>query len=170
MIDFEEMTQEQAWLKNLVHYNPGNGEFTRLAAASNVPAGLAKPRPSVNGYLRMRLDGRLYYLHRLAWLYENGKWPDDSVDHIDGDRTNNAIANLREATYAQNLQNRELKSVAVSGLRGAYFDIKSKRWQSKIRHNYKSISLGYYATAEEAHKAYLEGKRKYHKFNPEFTR
>lgn len=160
----------QARLREVAAYDPHTGEFTRLGAVSNVAAGPVRPRPSKNGYLRMRVDGKLYYLHRLAWLYVHGSWPSNLADHKDGDKTNNRIGNIRDATHAQNLQNIAATGRGASGLRGAYFDKASGKWQAKITRNYKTISLGYFDTPELAHAAYLEGKREHHQFQPEFSR
>jgi hypothetical protein len=162
------LTQER--LMEVVTYTAETGEFVRRNSVSNVSAGPVCPRPSKNGYLRMRIDGKLYYLHRLAWLYVHGAWPSSLADHKDGDKTNNRIDNIRDATHAQNLQNVAAKGRGVSGLRGAYFDKASGKWQAKIMRNYRSISLGYYDTPELAHAAYLAGKREHHEFQPEFSR
>lgn len=157
-------------LHELVSYNQETGEFSRRIRASNIKQGLVNPRPSKQGYLRMRIDGGLYSLHRIAWFYVNGEWPANLLDHKDGDKTNNKISNLRAATHGENLQNISIESKAESGLKGAYFDKKSGKWQAKIMLDYKSISAGYYSTALLAHEAYLDAKKKHHKFQPEFCR
>ncbi len=157
-------------LKEVASYDPETGLFFRLVKVSNVSAGNVLPKPSRNGYFRMRIDGRLYYMHRLAWLYVNGAWPKNLIDHVDGIKTNNKIDNLREAAFFENFQNITIKSKAASGLRGAYLDKASGRWQSKILFRGKRISNGYFDTAELAHAAYVEAKRRHHTFNPEFTR
>jgi hypothetical protein len=150
-------------LKELVSYDPETGEFCRLVSVSSVLAGLVKAKPSKNGYLRMHIDGRLYYLHRLAWLYFYGKWPKE-VDHIDGNPSNNKISNLRDCLHNQNMQNMSTKTIAVSGLKGAYWHPICQLWQSKIRYENRTKSLGYFHTAEEAHKAYLNAKSNVHEF------
>jgi len=160
----------QARLMEVVAYSQETGAFVRLCPSSNAPTGPVLPLPSKNGYLRMRVDGKLYYLHRLAWLYVHGEWPSNLADHKDGDKTNNRIDNIRNATHAQNLQNIAAKGRGASGLRGAYLDKASGRWQARIMRNYKTISLGYFDTPELAHAAYLEGKRVHHQFQPEFSR
>jgi hypothetical protein len=153
-------------LKELVSYDKETGNFFRNVPVANIKAGLVVARPAKNGYVRMHIDGHLYYLHRLAWFYEHNEWP-VAIDHIDGNKINNKISNLRSATYGQNLQNRSKVTNAKSGFRGAYFHPKTKNWQSKIMLNGKVKSLGYYKTPEEAHQAYVDGKKKFHTFNPE---
>jgi hypothetical protein len=162
------LTQKR--LKELVSYNEETGIFTRIIKASSSKPGIVISKPMKSGYLRMHIDSILYYHHRLAWLYVYGNWPKLLIDHIDGDKSNNKIKNIREANFSENFQNISIVSNAASGLRGAYLDKKSGKWQAKIMKNYKSISAGYYDTAELAHKAYLDAKRKHHLFNPEITR
>ena len=111
----------------------------------------------------MHVDGRLYYLHRLAWLYVYGVWPFE-IDHIDGNKANNKISNLRNVSHAQNMQNISKRSKASSGLKGAYFHPKVKLWQAKIRYQNRTKSLGYFKTAEEASAMYLLAKSNLHEF------
>jgi hypothetical protein len=153
-------------LKELVSYDKETGNFFRNVPVANIKAGLVVARPAKNGYVRMHIDGHLYYLHRLAWFYEHNEWP-IAIDHIDGNKQNNKIENLRSATYGQNMQNTSAKTKAASGFKGAYFHPKTKNWQSKIMLDGKTKSLGYYKTPEEAHQAYIDGKNKFHTFNPE---
>lgn len=153
-------------LKELVSYDKETGNFFRLVAVANIKTGLVIAKPAKNGYVRMHIDGHLYYLHRLAWFYENNEWP-VAIDHIDGNKINNKLCNLRAATCGENLQNISTKTKAISGFKGAYFHPKAKNWQAKIMLNGKTKSLGYYKTPEEAHEAYIDGKKKLHTFNPE---
>jgi hypothetical protein len=153
-------------LLQLIFYDEKTGNVFRKITVANVKIGQIKPKPSKNGYLRMHIDGRLYYLHRLAWFYVNKNWP-LAIDHIDGNRQNNKLENLRSVSQAENMQNISKKSYAISGLKGSYYHEKTKKWQAKIGINGKSKSLGYYDTAEKAHEAYLNGKKKYHTINPE---
>lgn len=153
-------------LKELVSYEKETGNFFRIVSVANIKCGLVIAKPSKNGYLRMHIDGYLYYLHRLAWFYEHNEWP-IAIDHIDGDKTNNKIQNLRSATYGQNLQNISKKTKAISGFKGAYFHEKTKNWQAKIMVNRKTKSLGYFKTPEEAHQAYINGKKTFHTFSPD---
>lgn len=163
-----ELTAER--LRELLHYDPLTGTFTRLVAASNAGAGAHAGCAAKNGYMRCNVDGRLYYMHRLAWLYMTGGWPAGDIDHVDGDRANNRWANLRAATRSQNAQNRSATSAASSGVRNVYFDNPSGRWQVKVMVNYRSKSFGYYQTIEEAAEVARLAKSDMHTFNPEFTR
>jgi len=93
--------------------------------------------------------------HRLAWYLYYGKLPKNFIDHIDGVRDNNVILNLRDVTRLQNNWNTH-KS------KGYRWSKKSKKFQSRIKVNKKSIHIGYFKTEQEARNAYLEAKKKYH--------
>lgn len=110
---------------------------------------------NTNGYRVVRFNGRVVYVHRLAWFLEHGDWP-KALDHIDGDRLNNALSNLRLATAAQNAQN------MIGKVKGAHYHKHSGRYRSSIMTNGKSKHLGFFSTAEEAAAAYLAAKRQLH--------
>ena len=156
-----ELTQSR--LKELVSYNKETGIFNRILPVANILPGPIHAKPNKIGYTRMHVDGRLYYMHRLAWLYVYGVWPTE-VDHIDGNKANNKLSNLRDGSHAQNMQNMSKKSKAVSGLKGAYYHPHCKMWQAKIRYQNRTKSLGYYKTPEEANKMYLQAKSNLHEF------
>ena len=156
-----ELTQSR--LQELVSYDQKTGIFHRLLPVSNILAGPIHAKPNKIGYTRMHVDGRLYYLHRLAWLYVYGVWPVE-IDHIDGNKANNKLSNLRDVSHAQNMQNMSKKSKAASGLKGAYFHPDCKMWQAKIRYQNKTKSLGYFKTPEEASAMYLQAKSNLHEF------
>lgn len=158
----------QARLRELLHYDPETGIFTRLATPGyrgNYRAGTASACVSTTGYVVIRVDGRLYVAHRLAWLYVHGELPPEDVDHIDANRTNNKLSNLRLATRSQNMQNqRKPRKDNTSGFLGVTFDSKNKRWRAQLQIDGKNKGLGRYATPEAAHAAYLKAKVALHPF------
>jgi hypothetical protein len=97
------------------------------------------------GYHRIRIDGKLYKVHHLVWLYETGDLPKE-IDHINGKRADNRFENLREVTRRKNCQNREAHR--KGRLHGAS-KIKN-RWRSYTTVNGKQVHLGCYATEKEA--------------------
>jgi hypothetical protein len=112
-------------------------------------------------HLRIRVDGEFYALHRLIWLHAHGVWPTEVIDHIDGNRGNNRLSNLRDVDQATNMQNqRKAMSSSKTGLLGAY------PWRDKfaagIGINGRIKHLGVFNTAEEAHAKYLDAKRAMH--------
>ena len=144
-----ELTAE--YLRSVLHYSPETGIFTRkISTAHRVKVGDAAGCPGGGGYLRIQLQGRRYKAHRLAWLYVYGEWPKDQLDHTNRIRTDNRIANLREVTNKQNGQNRSKPSNNTSGHPGVSWNKRISKWQAQIKHNYKDVYLGCFATIEEA--------------------
>jgi len=113
------------------------------------------------GYVKVRVNGRLYSAHRLAWLYMTGKWPLYQIDHIDLDKGNNAWSNLRKATGSQNQYNRPRTRRNKTGFKGVHFA--ANGYVAAIRYDGKQYTLGTFATAEEAFAVYCEAARKHHK-------
>jgi hypothetical protein len=152
-------------LKALLSYDAETGRFVRRVRRTNALKSAGSARS--DGYVSIYVDGRAYKAHRLAWFYAYGAWPAQQLDHINGQRSDNRLANLREATHSLNLQNR-IKPYAnnrSSGLLGVYWH-RSQRWQARIQVNGKARSLGFHATKEAAHRAYLAAKAKLHPFAP----
>lgn len=151
-----ELTHEK--LLESIHYDPETGVFTRLKSDSHSAVlGLIKGNPMGAGYKSVRIGGNKYYMHRLAWFYVHGAWPRHNIDHINGDRTDNRIANLRDVTQAENLQNmRRPKAYSSTGMLGVA-KFRSK-FRAEIRINGKKKHLGVFDTAEAAHAAYMSAK------------
>ena len=98
----------------------------------------------------IRLQSRLHKAHRLAWFYVYGSWPNDQIDHINRNKTDNRIANLREVTNKQNQQNASKRSDNTSGHPGVSWYKRDSKWQARIKHNQKDTHLGYFENLEEA--------------------
>lgn len=137
-------------LQEKLSYNPLTGIFSRIEPGKS-KVGTSHP----NGYLQIRVDGKRYLAHRLAWLYMFGDWPSSELDHANGDRLDNRIENLRLATRSQNNGNR--RSNARSGFKGVV--LTKHGYRAGISLNEKFIYLGMYQTPEEAHAAYCEAAR-----------
>lgn len=160
VMDTPKLTQGR--LRELVNYDPDTGLFTwRLARRKCRPGALAGANMQ-NGYRAIRLDDVLYFAHRLAWLYVHGVWPAEQLDHINGNRADNRLCNLREATNAENAQNRR-KTKGKSGLMGVRQE--NNKWLAEIKFNYKVIRLGLFDTPEEARQTYLAAKQALHPFS-----
>lgn len=157
------LTQER--LKALLHYDPATGIFTWVGSKSRrVKNGSRADRPNDKGYRVLKIGERVFYCHRLAWLYTTGAWPTDRVDHINLDKGDCRWANLRAATFAENLRNRGPNKNAKSGLKGAYRKhdaLRAKPWSSAIHVGGKVIHLGTFSTPEEANAAYREAAVKH---------
>jgi hypothetical protein len=145
-------------LRDVLRYEPGTGKFfwTRMHRGVRRPeAGTLK-----SGYVQLSIDHITFKAHRLAWLYCHERWPKGDIDHIDGDRSNNRISNLREISRAGNLQNLRKPRGNKHGVLGVHCN--GDRFMAMICVNYKKIYLGTYDTIEQAAQAYLEGKRRLH--------
>jgi hypothetical protein len=126
-----------------------------MARAGNVAGS-----PNTKGYWDIGLGGRLYKAHRLAWLYAFGEWPPHQVDHRDGNRRNNAIANLRLATNQQNQANRGPQRNNTSGHKGVSWHRRERKWVAQMKVSGRKVNLGQYADFERACEAYRAGARR----------
>jgi hypothetical protein len=134
------ITQDR--LTSLYQYNPETGVFTRYGREVGFL--------NWKGYILIQIDDKRYRAHRLAWFYTHGEWPNSQIDHIDHDRTNNAITNLRLATPTDNARNQSLHLLSTSGTTGVYWDTGHARWRACITLNYKTKHLGSYKNKEDA--------------------
>src|SRR4030095_14944144 len=114
---------------------------------------------TTGGYIKLSVCNKRYYGHRLAWLYVFGQWPNDELDHINLVTSDNRIANLREATKAQNNSNCSVRSHSKSGKKGVDFVQSTGKWRAKISKNRRRIHLGTFNSPEEAHAAYCAAAR-----------
>ena len=151
-------------LKEILGYDPETGVFTWRVATGrrNTPGKTAGCR-TANGYTRIRADSCEYLAHRLAWLYAHGVAPDRPIDHIDGNKKNNAISNLRLTSCSLNGQNqRAAMSHNRSGFLGVSLERQTGKFKASINISGKNVTLGRYQTASEAHRVYLQAKRVHH--------
>lgn len=149
-------------LREVLYYAPDTGIFTRRIRQPKTRVGDVAGGTDTRGYIVINVDGRRYRAARLAWLYMTGSWPTHVVDHIDGNRANDQWANLRAATHNENMRNTKLRSDNTSGLKGAYWIARNKRWRSQIQVDRRLQHLGYFDTAEEAHAAYCRAAEALH--------
>lgn len=152
-----------ARLRELLNYDPETGLFVwRIRPSKKIAAGVAAGCLD-NGYIRIHIGQKTWMAHRLAWLHVHGTWPSADIDHINGNRSDNRIANLRDVSRSVNLQNkRHAQGASISGLLGAHWFSPTQAWYSRIMIGRKSHHLGYFKTAELAHAAYLDAKRRLH--------
>lgn len=148
-------------LKQVLDYNPETGVFTwisRTARRTKIgePAGCR-----CDGYIRIEIDYKSYWGQRLAWLYVHGRWPSVIIDHINGNRSDNRITNLREATHKQNCQNASRYSSNKFGFKGVSLRRETGKFRSCIRIDKRTKHLGEFNTPEEAYDAYCKAAVKY---------
>lgn len=140
-------------LREVLSYCPETGEF-RWNWIGKFNRFVGKSAGCINGhgYRVILVDGRMYPAHRLAWLHVHGAFPAHQVDHINGNRSDNRIANLREATLVENVRNRLRQSNNKSGYKGV--SLKDGKWRACICLNGKNTEIGRYGSAIEAARAY----------------
>lgn len=158
---------DQEYLKSILSYDAGTGEFRWLAKISNkVIVGGVAGGFNTAGYIVIGIGGRTYYAHRLAWIYTTGAAP-RQVDHRDGDRGNNRWLNLRPATNQQNVLNSKRAASNTSGFKGVSWHKGGSKWSAYIILDGRKKHLGLHDTPEAAHAAYLAAAKA---AQPEFAR
>lgn len=154
------LTQER--LKEVLHYDPETGVFTRIRKTSNrhKVGDVAGCVDKARGYVRIQIDGVLWLAHRLAWLYVYGVTPTGQIDHINRTKTDNSIRNLRDTTSTENNQNLGNFCTNTSGKKGVTW-CKGK-WQAQISANGVHHYLGRYDSVDAAGEAYEKAKVIFH--------
>ena len=150
-------------LRELFSYDSQTGVFTRMVATQNGPIGSVVGGES-GGYIILWVDGVRYRAHRIAWtMGTDAELSEDlEIDHKNGDKRDNRLCNLRPATSSQNIAAQGPRRNNVSGIRGVNFDAQTGKWRARIEVNKRSISLGRYASFEEATRARLDAEVKYY--------
>lgn len=148
-------------MKQLLSYDIETGEFMWTDKAPHKVAGKPANAKDSLGYVCLRVDGKMYKAHRIAWAFVYGEWPELHIDHINGNPSDNRICNLREVDRYANMQN---EHTARLNNKSGYLGVcpNGNNWRAEIRVDGKKINLGTYKTPVEAHEAYVIAKRKFH--------
>ena len=143
-------------VRELLIYNPKTGNFRwrrkkdgrkrHTARWAGKSAGCVRP----DGYASISINGHRYFSHRLAWFLVHGEWPPEWINHIDGDRANNRIDNLRLATRQESLRNRKQHKNNTTGVTGVHWHKRYKKFLGRVKVDGKIIHLGTFDTIEEA--------------------
>jgi hypothetical protein len=148
-------------LYRLYDYNPETGVFTRL-----FPDGRNNNKKPVgsfdkDGYVKIGINKKTYQAHRLAWFYVHGTWPKDQIDHINGDKQDNRIDNLRVVTGAENSRNQPSRCVGKCHVPGVLWLKRDQVWIAQIKVNKKMIHLGRFKDVDDAIAARQSANKKY---------
>lgn len=154
------MTLTQEYLKSRLDYNSGTGIFVWLNTRSGRIKNGSPAGNWAGGYLKIKINQKRYQASRLAWFYMTGNWPENEIDHIDTNPSNNKWDNLRPATRAQNCRNINKNKKNTTGFKGVTSS-KPNQFGAQIKINKKHIYLGTRNTPEEAHELYKEAAIKY---------
>lgn len=157
----------QSRLRELFDYDPETGIVTRkLCTANRQKIGEEVGHKYKRGYLQATINYVKYPLHRLIWVLQYGVWPKGDIDHIDRDRANNRLANLRDVSRSENMQNAGVSSANWSGYTGVAWDKSKCLWVAQIKANGKQLFLGRFKDPAAASTAYQAAKLIYHPTAP----
>lgn len=151
------MTVSFREIADLLRYDPVTGLLYWRGGPRRRPDGTPAGSLNADGYLRVTVKYKRYPAHRLAWLLVRGEWPERDLDHINGNRSDNRISNLRPCTDQQNQRNRKpMKHTHSGGLKGAIWDKRIGRWHARIKVDSRAVHLGTFDTPHEAHERYAQ--------------
>ena len=148
-------------LHELFDYKDGN-LIWKIAKSRRVKAGDIAGSLNEYGYIMIGFNGSVYRAHRLIYFYHNGYFP-LFIDHIDGNKSNNKIENLRSVTISQNAMNQKISTRNSSGVKGVMWHKRDKKWVVQLKVNSKCHSFGYYDDKELAELVAMEATNKLHK-------
>lgn len=154
-----------ARLRELFVYDRKSGNFIRRISTGRNGCHRAGEHAGTiqnHGYLVITADKQRYVAHRLAWFYVYGVWPIGDLDHINEDKLDNRISNLREATRKQNMQNVRRHKHNTSGYKGVAWHSQRGKWRAYIFDSYQQIHLGLFESKEAAFAARSKAEKQYH--------
>lgn len=152
-----EISEIKEWLR----YDAETGKLIWLKVSGKGRIGAAAGTPHAKGYISIGIGRNHFLAHRLAWALHFNEWPSKQIDHINGDKADNRIANLRLATNAENHANRGAQRNSTSGVKGVYWFKPQRKWKAQIQVNGKAIVIGYFVEKSDAIAARLEAEKKY---------
>ena len=149
-------------LRELLSYNPETGDlFWNIRMSDKVRSGDKAGSKRKDGYIAINVRGFRLTAHRVAWAIHTGEWPKRNIDHINGNPGDNRIANLRDVSQRENIQNLyKAKSHNKVGFLGVSRD--KNKFSARIVVDGKQIRLGRFKTPEEAHATYIAAKLEHH--------
>lgn len=143
----------QEYLKSILEYDLWSGIFKwKISPSKRIRIGSIAGR-LCKGYIRIKIDGKEYYAHCLAWLYvynEYPKYPNNEIDHKNTIKSHNWISNLRKANKNQNLHNTNLRITNTSGVKGINWNKEKRKWEVRLGVNGKQKHFGFYDDLEIA--------------------
>jgi len=139
-------------IRRVLDYDELTGVFKwKLKISKKIIVGDLAGKPTLDGYVKIRVDKVLYQAHRLAWLYHYGVFPENGIDHINRSKSDNRIINLRDISPSENSHNRDIPSSNVSGYKGISPTGKNRsKWRAYITVEMKREYFGTHDTLEEA--------------------
>lgn len=164
------------FIRNCISYNPKDGSLKWLyrdrsqfksqqaykAWNTKYKGKVALETLNASGYRHGTINSTSISAHKVAWAIAFGYWPINQIDHINRDRSDNRLENLRLANKSENQHNRSKSKNNTSGFKCVTFDKRNKKWDARIGINNQVVHLGRFFSAEDAHLAYVCASKKYH--------
>jgi len=154
---YKKLTQED--LKKLLNYNPCTGIFKWKVDRSPMHAGHIAGTINNDGYIQIKILGKTYLAHRLVFLYMDGYWPENDIDHKYGIKDDNRWKELREVSKTCNAINRKISCINTSGVTGVILEY--DKWKAQITINKKQLRLGTFKNFDLAVKTRWNAEVKY---------
>lgn len=159
MVKAPNMTAEE--LRDAFNYDPNTGDLCwKIRPANNVKVGVPIRAKNTSGYYHVGFRRRVYVVHRLIWFMTYDEWPELEIDHINCDKLDNRLENLRLASKGQNLTNIPKSDGRTSKYKGVCWKKSNKCWTAQISHEGKCIWLGHFDNEYDAHVAYCEAAKR----------
>ena len=153
------MTLTQKLVRDLFTYDEMTGSLVwKVKPAKQISIGTIAGTSRPDGYTQVKIQGKFYMVHRVIWLLSFNVWPDGDIDHINGNRSDNRLNNLRLVTRKQNLENQKLQASNKSGFRGVSWSNQKKKWRVQINHHGKQYTIGLFNDLLEAAAAAKAGR------------
>lgn len=145
------------------NYDKDTGEFIwNTPKSNNTKKGSIAGSLDKDGYIILKINRKQYKAHRVAWAMHYGEWPDKIIDHINKDKKDNRIENLRLATDSQSRQNQKIRSDSIAQSRCVYYSVHFRKWVAYTSHLGKRKHIGYFLTKSAAENAYRKTAKQIH--------
>lgn len=158
-------------LRQVLDYDAETGVFRWRESRGRAPKGAVAGKADPRGYILIRVDGRGWWAHRLAYLYMTGEHPAVDIDHINRDKSDNRWCNLRRATRSENLANASQRRDTKSGHRGISWDRSGRCWKARLCVRGRHVHVGQFRDIAEAVAAHARAMREHFgEFAPSYAR
>lgn len=149
-------------IERRLRYDPMTGKVHRRTAEGGSKPGNIVGCLGRSGYLYARILGKCFLVHRLAWMLHHGEWPEYEIDHKNGIKTDNRIANIRPCDRSQNMWNSKTRADNTTGYKGITFSSLHGKYRARIQLNGKRLHIGLFKTPEEAARKIAEHREAVH--------
>ena len=146
-----------------LNYNPSTGVITRKVRTAKTLEGEVAGHVNSSGYWSVSVLGRSILAHRIAWAMGTGTWPTTRIDHINRNRIDNRICNLRIASASENNMNSKLRKNSSTGVKGVYYNKNNANYRARVQRGGEVFEVGSFSTIEEADEMVKKARETIHK-------